>query len=152
MLGTWFFLLVFRLLLFLEKLQVAEIIKEDLWPNPLTYFNNVIPLPFSFLLFPIHAFPPVSFFHNKCYDGLNHFLMVKSMALLQEADEEEFEGDEEVNGGFFFFKIKHNIKLKNEGQFSGTLLWIYISEISICHFSFFYSQFFMLFVIVPKSV
>ena len=23
-------------------LQVAEIIKEDLWPNPLKYFNNVI--------------------------------------------------------------------------------------------------------------
>lgn len=21
--------------------QIAEIIKEDLWPNPLTYFNNV---------------------------------------------------------------------------------------------------------------
>lgn len=23
------------------KLQVAEIIKEDLWPNPLKYFSNV---------------------------------------------------------------------------------------------------------------
>lgn len=23
------------------KLQVAELIKDDLWPNPLTYFNNV---------------------------------------------------------------------------------------------------------------
>jgi len=22
-------------------MQVAEIIKEDLWPNPLKYFNNV---------------------------------------------------------------------------------------------------------------
>lgn len=27
---------------FTLKLQVAEIIKEDLWPNPLKYFNNVI--------------------------------------------------------------------------------------------------------------
>lgn len=24
-----------------SNLQVAEIIKEDLWPNPLKYFNNV---------------------------------------------------------------------------------------------------------------
>jgi hypothetical protein len=27
---------------FPPKLQVAEIIKEDLWPNPLKYFNNVL--------------------------------------------------------------------------------------------------------------
>jgi len=28
----------------LVLLQVAEIIKDDLWPNPLTYFNNVSPI------------------------------------------------------------------------------------------------------------
>lgn len=29
-------------LVFPMNLQIAEIIKEDLWPNPLKYFNNVI--------------------------------------------------------------------------------------------------------------
>jgi hypothetical protein len=30
-----------------KKMQVAEIIKEDLWPNPLSYFNTVIDLFFA---------------------------------------------------------------------------------------------------------
>lgn len=32
------------------NIQVAEIIKEDLWPNPLKYFNNVIFRIFPFQL------------------------------------------------------------------------------------------------------
>ena len=26
------------------QMQVAEVIKDDLWPNPLKYFNNVSPV------------------------------------------------------------------------------------------------------------
>jgi hypothetical protein len=33
-------------------MQVAEIIKEDLWPNPLSYFNTVIELFFVLFSFP----------------------------------------------------------------------------------------------------
>jgi hypothetical protein len=35
-----------------KKMQVAEIIKEDLWPNPLSYFNTVIELFFVLFSFP----------------------------------------------------------------------------------------------------
>lgn len=34
--------LLLNYLVFPMNLQIAEIIKEDLWPNPLKYFNNVI--------------------------------------------------------------------------------------------------------------
>ena len=39
---------------FPPKLQVAEIIKEDLWPNPLKYFNNVLLFLISFFIIDFH--------------------------------------------------------------------------------------------------
>lgn len=67
--------------LFQFELQVAEIIKEDLWPNPLKYFNNVISLSIFLLLFCfIHIIPVLcsiswwyskqSFLQNKAFYNL----------------------------------------------------------------------------------
>lgn len=34
------------------NMQIAELIKEDLWPNPLNYFNNVLDCPSFFWMQP----------------------------------------------------------------------------------------------------
>jgi hypothetical protein len=57
--------------------QVAEIIKEDLWPNPLKYFNNV-----SILFDLMHRFILYSYYAGSLKD-----------LSLQEV--EEFEDDDE---------------------------------------------------------
>jgi hypothetical protein len=57
--------------------QVAEIIKEDLWPNPLKYFNNV-----SILFGLMHRFILYSYYAGSLKD-----------LSLQEV--EEFEDDDE---------------------------------------------------------
>ncbi|XP_050945175.1 NAP1-related protein 2-like [Cucumis melo] len=43
--------------------EVAEIIKEDLWPNPLKYFNNVISFAFVLYLFTYSLSPFILFFN-----------------------------------------------------------------------------------------
>lgn len=58
----WFvsFLLHISPTVMVTSMQVAELIKDDLWPNPLTYFNNVSSLQFLYLfvvLFPFILFP-----------------------------------------------------------------------------------------------
>lgn len=55
--GHWIIREHFSLFIFLfSKLQVADIIKEDLWPNPLKYFNNVM---FFFKIF--HFYSSINF-------------------------------------------------------------------------------------------
>ena len=72
----------------IKLLQVAEIIKEDLWPSPLSYFNTVIDLFFV-------LFSSLSFLKMKLEIKCNF-----PTSPTQDPDDEDFdgeEGDEEVN-------------------------------------------------------
>ena len=70
-------------------MQVAEIIKEDLWPNPLKYFNNVSIVAYIYL----ESFYLVLTLFAYIYLE-NIFLSGTYLLSLQEV-EDEFEGDED---------------------------------------------------------
>lgn len=48
-------------------LQVADIIKEDLWANPLTYFNNVSYSPFFLILTLVRVYKLLEGFGKSLY-------------------------------------------------------------------------------------
>lgn len=74
--------------------QVAEIIKEDLWPNPLSYFNNVC----FFLLLSSQAEIVIywCFLHGNFLKQLLYYD-------LQDVDEDELEEEESNEEVKFFF-------------------------------------------------